>query len=68
MSENNDPILPESREPIRQDELPPESADDTEGHSFMYEYGRTVARERNADAERNARESRLRDEARKKQR
>ena len=34
----------------------------------MYEYGRTVARDRNAEAQRNARESRLRDDARNKNR
>jgi hypothetical protein len=61
-----------SREPIRQDELPPETEtplaneDDTEGHSFMEQYGRTIARDRNADAERNAREARVRDQARNK--
>jgi len=68
--------MSDKNEPTRQDELPPEAADatstdagdDTEGHSFMYEYGRTVARDRNAEAQRNARESRLRDDARNKNR
>jgi len=61
-----------SKEPIRQDELPPETEtppeaeDDTQGHTFIEEYGRTVARDRNVDAERHAREARLRDQARNK--
>jgi hypothetical protein len=40
--------------------------DDTEGHSLAtYEYGRLVARERHQEAERHARDERLRKDQRK---
>ncbi len=43
--------------------------DDTEGHSLStYEYGRLVSRERVQDAERAAREARMRDTERRNKR
>lgn len=46
-----------------------EPSDDTEGHSLStYEYGRSVVRERAREAERFARESRLRREAKDRKR
>jgi hypothetical protein len=43
--------------------------DDTEGHSLAtYEYGRLVSRERSQEAERHAREARMRDSDRGKKR
>jgi hypothetical protein len=50
-----------------EDEEP--AQDDTEGHSLAtYEYGRVVARERMQDAERAAREARMREEQRRNRR
>jgi hypothetical protein len=52
---------PRPAEPEAGSDEPP---DDTEGHSLStYEYGRSVVRERAREAERFARESRLRREA-----
>ena len=49
-----------------QEDADPSEQDDTEGHSLAtYEYGRLVARERAQDADRGAREARLRNEARR---
>ncbi len=57
MSEDTKPI---QEEPAADDQ------DDTEGHSLAtYEYGRLVSRERNQDAERHAREARMREKDRK---
>ncbi len=57
MSEDTKPI---QEEPAADDQ------DDTEGHSLAtYEYGRLVARERDQDAERHAREARMRQKERK---
>ena len=43
--------------------------DDTEGHSLAtYEYGRLVSRERTQDAERQAREARMREGDRRNKR
>lgn len=57
MSEDTKPI---QEEPAADDQ------DDTEGHSLAtYEYGRLVSRERAQDAERHARETRMREKERK---
>jgi hypothetical protein len=56
----------EDTKPI-QEEPEQDDQDDTEGHSLAtYEYGRLVARERHQEAERNARESRMRKDVRKR--
>jgi hypothetical protein len=55
----------EDTKPI-QEEPAADDQDDTEGHSLAtYEYGRLVSRERNQDAERHAREARMREKDRK---
>lgn len=52
--------------PQIQEDADPSEQDDTEGHSLAtYEYGRLVSRERTQDAERAARESRMRNEQKK---
>lgn len=50
--------------PTEPEAQPEEPADDTEGHSLStYEFGRSIVRERAREAERFAKESRLRREA-----
>jgi hypothetical protein len=54
------------REPDSATETP---EDDTEGHSLStYEFGRSIVRERSREAERFAKESRLRKEAKDRKR
>lgn len=54
----------------RIDKAPDEAdQDDTEGHSLAtYEYGRLVSRERTQEAERAARQARMRDDENRKRR